>query len=145
MSVLTRSESAEPHTIASASDRKSQTAAKRLVFVMLGAGTMHFVTPKLFDAIVPPQLPGKARTYTYVSGVAELAVGAALAVPRTRRIGGTLAALLFIAVFPANVQMAVDWWRSEKIPLPLKIGVILRLPLQIPLVTHGLKARRNAP
>lgn len=105
---------------------------------------MHFAAPKFFDSTVPTQLPGDARTYTYVSGVAELAIGAALAVPRTRRLGGGLAALLFVAVFPANINMAVDWLTSPKTTTVQKTGALLRLPLQIPLVTEALKARRHA-
>jgi uncharacterized membrane protein len=112
--------------------------------MLLGSGVLHFAVPKPYDGIVPKSLPGNARTYTYASGVAELGIGAGLLIPRYRRLSAGLAALIFIAVFPANVQMAVDWWRSEKIPMALKIGAILRLPLQIPMVTESLKARRNA-
>ena len=124
--------------------RPSQKPALRLAALLLGAGTMHFVAPKFFDSTVPTQLPGDARTYTYASGVAELAIGTALAVPRTRRLGGGLAALLFVAVFPANVNMAVDWVKSSKTTNVQKAGALLRLPLQIPLVTESLKARRQA-
>ncbi|MFZ2176178.1 MAG: MauE/DoxX family redox-associated membrane protein, partial [Rhodococcus sp. (in: high G+C Gram-positive bacteria)] len=74
--------------------RPGQTPALRLAALLLGAGIMHFVTPKFFDAIVPERLPGAARVYTYASGVAELVVGAALVVPRTRALGGGLAAAL---------------------------------------------------
>ncbi len=120
----------------------SQAAALRLSALLLGAGTMHFVAPSFFDSTVPPrQLPGQARTYTQVSGVAELAIGAALAVPKTRKLGAGLAAALFVAVFPpANIQMAIDWCRSPKTSTPQKIGSIARLPpLQVPLVTEALK------
>ena len=124
--------------------RPSQKPAFRLAALLLGAGTMHFAAPKFFDSTVPTQLPGDARTYTYVSGVAELAIGTALAVPRTRRLGGGLAALLFVAVFPANINMAADWLKSPKTTTVQKTGALLRLPLQIPLVTEALKARRHA-
>ncbi|ERB53617.1 membrane protein [Rhodococcus sp. P27] len=107
--------------------------------LLLGAGTMHFAAPSFFDSTVPRQLPGQARTYTQVSGVAELAIGAALAVPKTRKLGAGLAAALFVAVFPANIQMAIDWCRSPKTSTPQKIGSIARLPLQVPLVTEALK------
>ncbi|WP_345345441.1 hypothetical protein [Rhodococcus olei] len=117
--------------------------APALAALLLGSGTLHFATPKPFDAIVPRALPGNARTYTEVSGVAELAIGAALAVPRTRRLGGTLAAALFVAVFPANVQMALDWLRSDR-PAPAKAAALARLPLQIPLVVAALRVRRGA-
>lgn len=122
----------------------SQAPALRLAALLAGAGILHFVRPQPFDTIVPSALPGRARTYTYVSGAAELATAAALAVPRTRRTGAGLAAALFVAVFPANVQMAVDWLRSSRTSLPAKAVALGRLPIQVPLVTQALKARRNA-
>ena len=118
--------------------------APALAALFLGAGTLHFVTPKPFDSIVPRRLPGDARAYTYASGVAEIAVGTALAVPRTRGIGGTLAAALLVAVFPANVQMAVDWVRSDKISTPLKVVALARLPLQLPMIAAAVKVRSTA-
>ena len=124
--------------------RPSQAAAWRLAALLGGAGALHFVKPEFFDPTVPHALPGDARTYTYASGVAELAVAGALVVPRTRRLGATAAAALFVAVFPANIQMAADWLRSDRTSTPMKAGAIARLPLQIPLVTEALKARRNA-
>ncbi|MEV0030931.1 hypothetical protein [Nocardia sp. NPDC050793] len=115
-----------------------------LAALLFGSGVMHFAKPKFFDSIVPRVLPGRARDYTYASGVAELGVAATLAMPSTRRVGGRLAALVFIAVFPANVQMALDVTRSEKASPVLKIGTVLRLPLQIPLVTTALKVSRRS-
>lgn len=125
-------------------NRSSQAPALRLAALLFGAGTLHFVRPRPFDAIVPRALPGSARTYTYASGVAELATAAALAAPRTRRLGGTLATALFVAVFPANVQMTIDWFRSNRTSTPAKVLAAARLPLQIPLVADALRARRNA-
>nr|WP_297620099.1 hypothetical protein [Nocardia sp.] len=110
--------------------------------MLFGMGTLHFVAPKPFDALIPPQLPGSPRAYTLGSGVAELAVAGALAVPRTRRLGGALALLLFLAVFPGNLQMTYEWVRSDK-PLALKVGSILRLPLQIPLILAARKVYRQ--
>jgi uncharacterized membrane protein len=103
---------------------------------------LHFAAPKPYDSIVPPALPGSARTWTYVSGVAELVVAAALCVPRFRRLGGLLAALLFIGVFPANVQMALDYQRAGK-PLPNRLVAFGRLPLQVPLVLWALRVRKS--
>jgi len=105
------------------------------------AGTAHFVNPGFFDEIVPHALPGTPRQWTYVSGVAELACAAAVIRPSTRRMGGLAAALVFVAVFPANIQMAVDW-RSR--PVPEQLAAYGRLPLQIPLVLWALKVRRDA-
>ncbi|MFQ6396421.1 hypothetical protein ACLMAJ_23470 [Nocardia sp. KC 131] len=118
--------------------------ALMLATLLFGSGVLHFVWPKPFDSIVPRALPGRARDYTYVSGVAELTIATALAVPRTRSFGGRLAALLFIIVFPANVQMAADVLGNPKTPQALKIGSVLRLPLQLPLITQSLKVSRRA-
>ncbi|NLU81971.1 MauE/DoxX family redox-associated membrane protein [Rhodococcus sp. HNM0569] len=130
------------HASPSPQSSASRRPALRLAALLLGAGALHFAAPKYFDAIVPRQLPGDARTYTYASGAAELAVGASLLAPRTRRLGGTLAAALFVAVFPANVQMAVDWVRNPKLGTAQKAIALGRLPIQIPLVTEALRARR---
>jgi uncharacterized membrane protein len=118
--------------------------ALMLAALLFGSGVLHFVWPKPFDSIVPRALPGRARDYTYASGVAELGVATVLAVPRTRSFGGRLAALLFLVVFPANVQMAADVLANPKAPQAFKIGTVLRLPLQIPLITQSLKVSRRA-
>jgi uncharacterized membrane protein len=105
------------------------------------AGVTHFLLPRPYDSIVPRGLPGKPRTWTQLSGAAELAVAAAVASPRTRRAGALAAAGLFVAVFPANVQMARDW-RDR--PAPLRLAAYLRLPLQIPLIVWALRVSRTA-
>jgi hypothetical protein len=63
----------------------SQTGAYRIAALLLGVGTVHFLAPKQFDDIIPAELPGSPRLYTYASGVAEVVIGALLLVPRTRR------------------------------------------------------------
>lgn len=112
-----------------------------LAGALLTTGVLHGVAPRPFDTIVPPWLPGSARAWTYASGAAELAVGAAVAVPRTRRLGALAAAALFVAVFPANVQMAWDWRRR---PWPWRAVAVGRLPLQVPMIAHALRVRREA-
>ncbi len=101
---------------------------------------MHFLVPKPYDALVPRQIPGSPRFWTLASGVAEIGVGVAVAVPRSRRVGGLAAAGLFAAVFPANVKMAIDW--SDRSPRERAIAYG-RLPLQIPLVLWALKVRKD--
>lgn len=116
-------------------------STRRLVMLLAGAGATHFLAPEPYDAVVPRTLPGKPRTWTYLSGLAELACAAAVAAPRTRRAGALAAAGLFVAVFPANVKMARDW--RDK-PLPLRAVAYGRLPLQAPLVVLALKVARSA-
>ncbi|MBF6318886.1 hypothetical protein IU421_04225 [Nocardia cyriacigeorgica] len=123
----------------------SRRPALFMAAALFGMGVLHFVVPKPFDSVVPPKLPGRARTYTYASGVAEIGVASALAVPRTRRLGGRLAAALFIAVFPANIQFAVDSMSSSKAGWPIKLISVLRLPFQVPMITTALSISRRAP
>ncbi|WJY58529.1 hypothetical protein CAFEL_03760 [Corynebacterium afermentans subsp. lipophilum] len=112
---------------------------KFLIPLFTGAGVLHFAKPEPFDGIVPDALPGSARTYTYVSGVAELAAAALLANPKTRAAGGKFAAALLTAVWPANFNMAWQW-RDE--PWQKQIISIGRLPLQIPLIKAALGAAK---
>ena len=119
----------------------NQRAAYRIAAMLIGVGTTHFLAPKPFDTIVPAELPGTPRLYTYGSGVAEVAVGALLLMQRTRRFGALAAAALFVAVFPANVNMVRLWWEK---PWPMRVAALARLPLQIPMITAALKVRRNS-
>jgi uncharacterized membrane protein len=114
--------------------------AHGLAALLATSGVLHFAKPEPFDTIVPRSLPGKPRTWTYLSGAAELAVAAALTHPRTRRAGGLAAAALFAAVFPANVQMAYDWRRASPVKRAVAYG---RLPLQLPLIGWALRVARN--
>lgn len=119
----------------------SPTAAYRLAALLLGVGATHFVAPQSFDTIIPAELPGSPRLYTYASGVAEITIGALLLARRTRRFAALAAVALFVAVFPANVNMVRLWWDK---PWPMRIAALARLPLQIPMITEALKVRRNA-
>ncbi len=119
----------------------SPTRASKMGAMLVGMGLLHFAVPKPFDSIVPAELPGDARFYTNASGVAEVASGVLLLVPRTRKLGALAAVALYISVFPANVNM-VRLWRDK--PLPMRIGAIARLPLQIPMITQALKIYRES-
>ncbi|WP_329570994.1 DoxX family protein [Kitasatospora sp. NBC_01266] len=118
-----------------------QRSARLLGGLLIGAGVTHFAAPRQFDATVPRALPGSPRTWTYASGVAELAVGAAVLAPRTRRLGALAAAGFFVAVFPANLKMAYD---ARHRPAPLRAATLARLPLQVPLVRWALRVHRAA-
>src|SRR5689334_20290812 len=120
--------------------RRPRSRSAFALAALLGvAGVTHFAKPEPYDAIVPRALPGKPRTWTYVSGVAELAVAATVAAPKTRKVGGLLAAGLFAAVFPANVKMAVDYRNRGPRAKAIAWG---RLPLQLPLIVWALRVRR---
>ncbi|MGN9808336.1 hypothetical protein ACTMSW_03125 [Micromonospora sp. BQ11] len=114
--------------------------ALALAGLLTAAGATHFARPGFYDPIVPRALPGSARAWTYASGVAELAVAAAVAHPATRRTGGLAAAALFAAVLPANVQMAMDWRRRPPVWRAVAYG---RIPLQAPLIWWALRVARS--
>jgi uncharacterized membrane protein len=116
-------------------------AAAGLAALLTTAGALHFAVPRHFDAVVPGWVPGSPRPWTLVSGAVEIGVTAAVAVPRTRRPGAPAAAGLFAAVFPANVQMAIDWRHRSPRERAIAYG---RLPLQVPLILWALWVRRDA-
>lgn len=108
---------------------------------LAGMAALHFLVPKPFDKLIPPELPGEPRTWTLASGVTELATAALVANPRTRRLGATLAVALFVAVLPGNLQMVRD---SKDEPWPRRAIAWGRLPVQIPLIRWALQVRRSS-
>lgn len=111
---------------------------------LIGMGLLHFAAPKPFDSIVPEELPGTQRFYTYASGVAEVTVGGLLVAPKSRRVGALAAIALFVGVFPGNVNMVRLWFKDPTKPLPMRVVAIARLPLQIPMITQALKVYRES-
>jgi uncharacterized membrane protein len=108
-----------------------------LIALLTTSGVLHFLRPAPFVSIVPRRLPHKAGLVA-ISGAGELVCAALLAHPAGRRLGGIASALLFAAVFPAHVPMAL---RSGSRPPWFRVALWLRLPLQIPLVLWALRVR----
>jgi uncharacterized membrane protein len=90
------------------------------------AGIMHFVIPRQYQAIVPDYLPAKSELVV-ASGVAEIAGGLGVMHPRSRRVASWWSVATLIAVFPANVHMALNPEQFPKIPRAALWG---RLPVQ---------------
>jgi uncharacterized membrane protein len=93
----------------------------------IAAGANHFVTPKPYLSMMPSYLPAHAAL-VQISGVAEILGGAGVFLPDTRRFSAWGLILLLIAVFPANLNVALHGWPGESLP-----GWVLwaRLPLQV--------------
>lgn len=123
--------------------RPSSVPAACLSAVLLLGGSMHFLTPRFFDGIIPPRLPGDSRTYTYASGAGALAIGTGLAIPRTRRGAATLAVAFFVAVMPAKVRLAVSWCRDDTKSRAVKILGGVQLFWQAPLIAEAWRVRRD--
>jgi uncharacterized membrane protein len=94
-------------------------------------GTMHFVIPRSFEAIMPPSLP-RHREAVIVSGLAEIAGGAAVLPTQTRRFARWWLLALLLAVFPANIHMAVNPEQVRGLGLDRvpRWALWARLPLQ---------------
>lgn len=102
-----------------------------LLFVMgfayIVAGANHFRNPEFYLKIMPPYLPAPLALI-YISGVAEIALGILVLVPRTRSLAAWGIIALLVAVFPANIYMyhhggaaygTKDWVLLARLPLQL--------------------------
>ena len=119
-----------------------------LAFAMMFVGISHFQNPEPFVRIVPASLPAPLAL-VYVSGFFEFLGGAGLLVPRVRRAAAWGLIALYVAVFPANVNMAINHislTADHPIPAP---ALWLRLPLQAVLIAwawwYTREEAANAP
>lgn len=118
------------------------TPAFGLAALLAGAGATHFAVPAMYDVMIPEPLPGPPRAWTIGVGAAEIVVAAAVLAPPTRRHGALAAAALFAGVLPANIKVAIDARKSDS--AAYRLGTLLRLPMQLPLILWALKVRRSA-
>jgi uncharacterized membrane protein len=91
------------------------------------AGTMHFVIPRQYEAIVPPSLARWRKQVVVASGIAEIAGGLAILPDATRKGARWWLLATLLAIYPANIQMAFHPERFRKIPAA---ALWARLPLQ---------------
>src|SRR4051812_30695071 len=103
---------------------------RALGLTFVTAGVLHFVRPRIYEAIMPRYLPAH-RELVLASGVPEIAGGAGVLPPRTRKPAAWWLIATLVAIFPANVEMAVHAKRFRRIPEPL---LWARLPLQPALI-----------
>lgn len=94
------------------------------------AGSNHFINPKFYLNIMPPYLPWHLFL-VYLSGAFEIILGIMLLVPKTQRFGAWGLIALLIAVFPANIYMAMN---PEKFADIRPFLIYLRLPLQFVII-----------
>ena len=91
-------------------------------------GVLHFATPDIFVAIVPPYLPA-ALALVYISGVFEILGGIGLFIPKTRRAAAWGLLALLVAVYPANIHMLVNEIYLKNMPHEKWI-LWVRMPVQ---------------
>jgi uncharacterized membrane protein len=107
----------------------------------VSAGLMHFIKPKVYRQIIPPYIPAP-QMMVYVSGVAEIAGGAGLMLPRYRKLAGWWLIATLAAVFPANLHMALNADKYHRVPgAPHSLWA--RLPFQGVFVAAVLAAMRR--
>lgn len=109
--------------------------------VMTFAGVMHFVKPHWYERIMPSYLPAH-RELVYASGVAEIAGALGTMHPRTRRPAGLFLIATLLAVFPANVHMALNPDDYRDVP---PAALWARLPLQAVFVHWVWRATQRDP
>lgn len=114
-----------------------------LTAFMVGAGANHFVSPHAYIAMMPAEIPASWHAaLVAISGVCEICGGLGLILPATRRLAALGLVLLYVAVFPANLNMA---WNH----LPLGDTYVApwllwaRLPLQIVLIAWAAAYTRR--
>ena len=104
------------------------------------AGINHFINPQFYLKMMPPVLPAPLFL-VYVSGVFEILFGVLLLIPRFSRAAARLLIALLIAVFPANIYMAMN---PEMFPEFSQAALYFRLPLQLILIAWAFWfTRRN--
>ena len=101
-----------------------------LATLFVGAGINHFLHTPFYVAMMPDYLPWHAAL-VYLSGLAEATLGVLLYTQRYSRLAGWGMIALLVAVFPANLQMALH---PGLYPQFSAWGLWLRLPLQLPLL-----------
>lgn len=96
-----------------------------IAFVIAGAN--HFRDPATYISMIPPWLPSP-EMLNIISGAAEILGGIGVLIPRTRNAAATGLILLLIAVFPANLHIALNGWQGMDIP---RWVLVARLPFQL--------------
>ncbi len=107
---------------------------------MIGAGSNHFRNPDFYLPMMPPWLPWHAELVA-LSGVFEILGGVGALLPQTRRLAGLGLVALLVAVYPANVQMALepDLFVARGFPLA---ALYIRLPFQFLFILWAFWATR---
>ena len=114
------------------SNRRKEILRGILAFAMITVGTLHFIYPDQFARIVPAYLPAPV-SLVYISGVFEILGGVGLLIPAVSVLAAWGLIALFIAVFPANINQAINSIPIDGIPhQPLLYWV--RLPFQAVLI-----------
>jgi len=112
-----------------------------LAAAMIAIGIAHFVAPEGFVQIVPAWLPAPLML-VFVSGFFEILGGAGLLFAAVRRHASWGLVALYVAVFPANINMAIHDIQPAGMHVPAW-AQWARLPLQVGLILWALWVGRE--
>lgn len=113
-----------------------------LTLAVVGVGVTHFTNPDPFVRIMPAFMPAKLEL-VWISGVFEIALGLLLWPSKVRRLASYALVALFIAVFPANINMAVNEIQLDPgDPLPVW-AMWARLPFQLVFIAAAVYVGRG--
>jgi uncharacterized membrane protein len=99
-----------------------------LLFIL--AGVNHFRDPEFYLRIMPPWLPWPTALHL-IAGVFEFVFGVMLLIPRYQKWAAWGLIALLLAVYPANIHMAVNW---RQYPEWSMTSLLIRLPFQFVLI-----------
>ncbi len=111
-----------------------------LALVMIVAGILHFVATDAYVSIMPDYLP-LHRELVYLSGICEVLFGLGLLWHKTREAAGTCLILLYLAVLPANISMAVQDIQPAGFHIPAFL-LWARLPFQLVFIYWAWRVSR---
>lgn len=124
-------------------ENRKETLRVFLAISLIIVGITHFTKPEQFVRIVPPQLPYPFEL-VYISGFFEILGGIGLLIPLVSVAAAWGIVALFIAVFPANLNQAINSISIEGIPdYPLLYW--FRLPFQAVLIAWALWYTKISP
>lgn len=110
-----------------------------MVLLYVAAGVNHFIHPQPYIAIIPAWLPYPSAL-VFISGVCEIGLGLLLLPVATRRFAAWGIIAMLILIFPANIQMAINYYREGN---PFFWVTIVRLPLQVLLILWAYRYTRR--
>jgi len=101
-----------------------------LGLLLIIGGIAHFTMTGFYVNTLPDYLPFH-EMIVYISGVVEILLGVLLVIPKTTKKAAVGIIILFIAIFPANVNMYLN---HENFPDMSETSLLIRLPIQLVLI-----------
>jgi len=117
-------------------------APRAVAAALFTSGVVHLVRPGVFEPMIPTSMPGP-REVVYLSGIAELICAVGLF--KRARWAGPASVAVLLAVWPGNLQMALDVTAASGPDDTAKVALVwARLPLQIPMMWAVMQDREQA-